>query len=429
MSTPPDPNAPTPTAATPPNPDPGRRRIGVLRALGVVLALCGWWISLDLYRLAGGAPATNPLVARVCGGEAAAGDCRSVLASEQAWVSISPQPGAPRIPLSIFGMAYFASISLWFLFVGRPTGSRWAWHVPLAIFLGIGVLSSANSLYVMGAVLHRWCAGCVAVHVINGVLALLAIAMFPWRRGALGTLPHPSGALAGAALVAGVAVFLLHPAWSLLVTMGQQNRLIGEAYQKIVRDPAYAKWSHARLTPREIPVRGDDLVLGPADAIHTAVVFADFQCESCLRLSDICDEVIEKANGRLRVAVRHYPIDRSCNPDSPRTMHAAACRAALAFEAARIAGGTHGAARMRLMLYARQSQLDSADLAAWAVQAGVDAGAFAEALRSDAAAARLRDDLALAKSLGVTSAPTVFLDGRRFDSWSSVEAWLAIVGE
>ena len=63
----------------------------------------------------------------------------------------------------------------------------------------------------------------------------------------------------------------------------------------------------------------------------------------------------------------------------------------------------------------RHKKLKDFDYRALAVQLGLDPDRFEADMKSEAAAARIAEDITLAKSLGVGSTPTIFLSGRRVD--------------
>ena len=211
---------------------PPRRLLGWI---AVLLALAGWWLSLDLARLSFGLPANTPWLQTSCGGsdeEGGISDCQSVLNSSWASVPLSNQPGATRIPISVFGMGYFAFVGLWYLFVGPVTRSRWARHLLISAIVLIGVLYSIFMIHLMGNVLHRWCGGCLATHAVNGGLLVVTILSFPWWRDQANLAPYPRGRLALAALSGCTFLFLLHPSIALFLIANKSMARAAHAYQQ-----------------------------------------------------------------------------------------------------------------------------------------------------------------------------------------------------
>lgn len=407
---------------------PPRRWIGWTAA---ALALVGWWLSCDLTMLSLGQSASNPWLQATCGSAAESGgtfDCQSVLASKWSRVPHEPAEGTLAIPIAAFGMAYFAFVGVWYVFVGSPTRSRWARHLLISAIVFLGLAESVHMVYVMASVLHKWCAACLATHAINALLGLLTIVAFPWFRDRENLAPHPRGRLALATLAACTFVFLLHPALLRVVQIaGAAKRLQGE-YTKIANDPEFARWQYERGPLREIPSDDARVVAGEPDAPNKVVVFIDAQCSACLKAYDLIEDFRQKHPGVLCVDCRHFPLDRSCNDAYPHAGEPASCAAARAAEAARDVGGTEGFRKMRRLLFQRRHDLHAAPYAAWAGELGLDQAAFEAAFESAEVRQRVQADDELARELGVESAPTLFLNGRRLRYWSKLETWEALLG-
>ncbi|MCG3126521.1 MAG: hypothetical protein CHACPFDD_01357 [Phycisphaerae bacterium] len=404
-----------------------------IRWAAVILAAAGWWISVDLLRLSLGVDATNPLIAAKCGptGE---GDCLSVLRSHRARVfSSAGRSGDPTratgMPWAALGMAYFALAGVWYAFVGPPTFDRRWWHVPIACVVLIGATVSLDLTQVMAFQLRRICQGCLATHVINLLLALLTLAAFPWRRPVRPAFnPHPSRSLALASMLAALLMAYLQVSYA---TLGMQAQTIGVTQRKlndIINDADYARLDFFREPAHEIPLREDEPFVGDPTAPNTVVVFSDFECPTCRTLHERIRQVVARHPSRLRVAIRHFPLDSRCNPSQTRVSHPAACRAAGAAEAARIVGGGALLEKLRGVLYERQNDLELEEFDDWAAALGADRAAFAAARGSPAVADRVREDCELGGRLKVTSVPAVFLNGRRLEYWHNDKTWDALLG-
>lgn len=437
-----------------------------LRILAVVLALSGFWLSLDLLRITGGANATNPLLAQQCGSSdpnQPPSDCLSVLRSEFAYpaaVAAMRDPNAPAVegqrglPWAALGAAYFAFVAIWYAFVGPPTRTCWAWHLLITAVVAFGIWTSIDLTLIMANELHRFCIGCLASHAVNGLLGIVTLLSFPLTpdrpisivnsaavdpqtggipKGIVGApLPqrvqiaprHPTTGLALSTLLACGLAFWLTQAVTTTMLLGNNLSGLNNAYQAVTNDPNFAYWQWSQQPAVEIPPRADQVWLGDAGAPNTLVVFADLQCPMCRNAYKlITEEILTKHPGQLRVAFRHYPLDRTCNPSSAATMHPAACRAAMAIEAARILGGPDAYHKMRAALYANQSQLDVSNYGPFADAAGVARVDLYRLMQIDDPRAPIAEDIAAADQLKITSVPVLYLNNRRFDHWRDPRGW------
>jgi protein-disulfide isomerase/uncharacterized membrane protein len=432
---------PTNVASVAPMPRPPKP---LIRWLAVILAAAGWYVSLQLLRVSASGQTKSLLLQAVCGGASKEGeldDCASVLTSEKAYFDISSDPGVPKIPVSAFGMAYFAIVGLWYLFVGPPTRAGRNWHWLIAVLVLLGAQQSLAYIGVMKYELHRWCGGCLAAHALNGGLLLLTALAYPWRQTADSVTRYPTARLVLAIATAGLFVFIAHLAVTYVAITGSMLRERGKEYEAVLSDPEYLVWDHNRQPTVSIPLRDDEVFAGSPDAAITIVEFGDFQCEHCLKAHEVFVKLAGKYSERFRLAFRYYPQDSECNPN-PRYRgagHASGCRAARAAEAARIVGGREAYLAMRKTLWERQKQLPKVPFAEqsepqrklfedWAVEIGLDRAAFAAAMDSPAVAERIQADIKLADGLGIQAMPVVYVNGKRLRNWSNLAAWDIILG-
>jgi protein-disulfide isomerase/uncharacterized membrane protein len=411
-----------------------------IRWLAVALALAGWWVSWKLLLVSFGAAANDPFLQVVCGGGPSSG-CDSVLTSSHAYVRISPSGEAPKIPVSAFGMGYFAFVALWYLFVGPPVWRSRLWHLLPGLVVLFGAAESLAYIGVMKYVLGRWCGGCLAAHAINGGLLLLTLAAYPWRRTTPPGPRHPSTRLALATVAAGGLAFLLHLVGTYTATVLNILQERTGTYAEVLNDPEFILWDFNRQPVVSIPLYEDELIAGAPSAPNTVVVFSDFQCPACLKSHEMLLRVAEKYPTAVRVVFRYYPQDPACNAN-PRFRsggHASACRAAQAAEAARVVGGRDAYLAMRKKLWDNQAALPMRPyvdqnararelFADWAADLGLGRAAFVAAMDSPAVAARIQADIAEADRLGIQTVPVVYVNGKRLRNWSKLETWDAILG-
>jgi protein-disulfide isomerase len=157
-----------------------------------------------------------------------------------------------------------------------------------------------------------------------------------------------------------------------------------------------------------------DSTLGSAVARAAIIEFSDFQCPFCAEFVNKTLPLLKDryvATGLLRVSFRHLPL-----PVHDRATAAAETAACAA---------THGAFwQIHDALFASPAHLDDAGLRQYAALAGVSSAELKQC--QNIGAARVRADLDLAKSLGVTGTPVFFVG--RIVGTDSLEATAVIVG-
>jgi len=145
-------------------------------------------------------------------------------------------------------------------------------------------------------------------------------------------------------------------------------------------------------------------IRGNPEASVTLEEFGDFECPSCANLATFLDQLIKEYHPRVRLIFRNFPLP----------MHQFARDAALAAEAAGLQGRYW---EMHDMLFREQPVWSSATDAGilfdtYAETLGLDLNRFRKDVKSDKVRERFESDQARARSLGVTTAPTLFVDKR-----------------
>lgn len=143
--------------------------------------------------------------------------------------------------------------------------------------------------------------------------------------------------------------------------------------------------------------------LGPVDAPVTIVEWADFECPACAATSPILDQALAAYPQYVRLVYKHFPL----------SMHEHAEAAARAGVAAQKQGKFW---QLHHAMFANQSSLDDAGLVKLATEAGLELKAFDADRRSEAVADAVSADRKAAEKLGLRGTPSVFINGRLFDS-------------
>jgi hypothetical protein len=155
----------------------------------------------------------------------------------------------------------------------------------------------------------------------------------------------------------------------------------------------------ALLWPPFAPAR--DHVDGYASATTTLVVFGAFGTPWSRRLGAVLARVRHDHHMSARTVWRHYP-----DP----VAHPRAAALALATEVAAVHGRFWVLTRKLLSM----SHDDPADVHAALLHAGLDPERVLGEVRAGTGTERIADDVASARASGVTSAPTLFVDGERY---------------
>ena len=190
--------------------------------------------------------------------------------------------------------------------------------------------------------------------------------------------------------------------------------IVGVAASTVLTRPLLCQ----TMQPQRLTISGDEPVSArhPAESVHirgnpaaavTLEEFGDFECPSCANLATFLDQVIKEYHPRVRLIFRNFPLPN----------HLFARDAALAAEAAGLQGRYW---EMHDMLYREQPVWTSSKsvndartlFISYAETLELDLGRFKRDMDSDKARERIETDEARAKSLGVKTAPSLFVDRR-----------------
>jgi protein-disulfide isomerase len=168
--------------------------------------------------------------------------------------------------------------------------------------------------------------------------------------------------------------------------------------------------------PRVAVEAGDDPARGPKDAPVTIVEFADFQCPYCARVLPTLKRLEEQYGDQIRLVFRHFPL----------SFHKQAAKAAEAAECAREQGKFW---EMHASLFARQANLEVADLNQRASDLGLNTEQFGQCLESGKYSAAWRKDMSHGSSYGVSGTPAFFINGRSLSGAQPYESFAEVIEE
>jgi len=157
--------------------------------------------------------------------------------------------------------------------------------------------------------------------------------------------------------------------------------------------------------------------MGSPDAPLRVVVWGDLQELSCATADAQVRAYIEKYPGMVQYEFRQYPFDPSCNRFATRTFSQWSCVASKAALAAGQLGGADAYWAMHNWLMQNQASLDLQSLQRAAGEAGVDSAALLSMMESQEIADAIYADAQAAKTVGLRSIPTVFINDRFLPRW------------
>lgn len=143
----------------------------------------------------------------------------------------------------------------------------------------------------------------------------------------------------------------------------------------------------------------DDPAQGKATAPVTVVMFSDFQCPACAGVHPILKKAITDYADKVRLVVRDFPLT---------SIHENAFSAATAANAADRQGKFF---QYIEILYKNQNRLDRESLVKYAADLGLNVQRFELDLSDARIAAEVRKDRADGETYGISSTPTVFVNG------------------
>lgn len=170
---------------------------------------------------------------------------------------------------------------------------------------------------------------------------------------------------------------------------------------------AISLWRDSAAIPLPTPRRS----MGPANSPVRVTVLGSYQDDRTAEIDAILRERATK--GSIRYSYLHYPPDRSCNPQLPRTVHPMACRFAQTAEAIGLAKGDDAFWVVHEWIFAHRRDYTDASLR----QLLAEQGWPDTPLRSEAAQAAVAADITTGQSVGVRELPMILINDRPVPQW------------
>lgn len=182
----------------------------------------------------------------------------------------------------------------------------------------------------------------------------------------------------------------------------EQNRqTLERELSERLRKNAQIRWLITEPPPLVQNISVDnDPSRGTVNAPVTIVEFTDFQCPACAAMHPVLEEVIKSYGNKVRFVVRDFPLGQ----------HEWAQKAAEAANAANAQGKFF---EYIAILFKNQKALDVPSLKKYASELGLDRARFDAALDRGVHAAEVQKDVEDGRMYGVSSTPTIFINGVR----------------
>lgn len=328
------------------------------------------------------------------------------------------------VPLGVYGAAYF--ISLWVLLAVGVSGHKGARDHLLAyvVMNVLGVLVSLGLAAVSHFIVHTWCLSCMGVYAV----CLLQAVTLLWQRSKFSFQFSPSprsGGLSAAfsllaaiarggmtALLVVVAAVALHsfakPRMPHSLPTTDVSGVAGEVEELLL----------ASSEAQQIPINrtpysgmGEDYRHGADHARVQVVEFIDFQCPSCKTMATTMSLLHKEYEDRVLFVVKNFPLDKQCNTSMQHSPHPHACAIAVL---ARCAGQFGKFWQYHDLAFAQQHEAGDDTLVAWAQQVGLSDEQITACQASQGILDKIKDDIALARKIGVEATPTVFINGKKY---------------
>ena len=184
----------------------------------------------------------------------------------------------------------------------------------------------------------------------------------------------------------------------------------------------FVRWlnSSPETSQETISVSAEDWIRGSAEGEVVLIEYSDFQCPACVSYYSVVERLAEEYFGKLTVVFRHFPLT---------SIHTNAFSAARAAEAA----GKQGKFwEMHNILFEKQGEWANERnpddrFKAYAEDLNLDVDRFINDYESVEVEGLVNSDFASARSLGLNSTPSFFINGRKIKNPSGYEAFKEII--
>jgi protein-disulfide isomerase/uncharacterized membrane protein len=311
------------------------------------------------------------------------------------------------IPLGVLGFGYFlAMFALAGISLINSNQRKEHMHAYIVMAV-IGVATSAVLGGLSAFSLGAFCVVCIGVYVVTIFQGAL---VFSFRK------EIPSGFSVGTLVNGGttalIAVAVVVFAFNVLRPKVGTTTADGKLKESVATMEPFAP------TVQEIPINksaysglGEDYRFGSDTAKVVIIEFADFECPACARMSEFMRTLKKDYGQKILLVYRHYPLDQSCNPGITHPMHKNSC---LLSTLARCAGQFNKFWDFHDLAFDNQKDASAEKAKEWAKTVGLTDEQINICLQDKSIVEKLRDDIQVANTAGLSGTPTVFVNGRKY---------------
>ena len=164
-----------------------------------------------------------------------------------------------------------------------------------------------------------------------------------------------------------------------------------------------------RSTDTKVIDVSDAPMEGNPSAKVTLVEFADYECPHCKRFQPVLRQILDEFRKEVRIYFKHYPLPQHTN-------------ARLAAEAAVAAQKQGKFWPYQDKLWENQDSLSPAEMEKYAKESGLDLTKFRADLDDPKTKAHVQKDRTDGTTLGLSSTPTLFINGREYTDAKDTES-------
>lgn len=352
--------------------------------------------------------------------------CADVVGSR--WGSFDFYIGSRRIlvPTSYVGLVYFVTLAAWLWIVGPfHLAMRW-YRRGMIVLVTFGMCGSLFFIVQMAFHLSKWCPLCVVVHIINAMIFAGVLLTNSMHRKSLSTtsevvtdyrvrgLQHRLALSAMTlAFVTSAGLWMYYQASKDVKHFWRKAQGHKLAMERLQEDEALMLREFYAQPVVDLPVKYATFSADEHPQDHRLVMFMNYNSSSSACFEKEWKDKYAPAVDRLpQIEYRYLPYIQSENKILTPLQQDAA-RACYAAEVAQLHGDEYARAMMHFLLFRHRNAQGGRDYVRFAKKIGMEEQTFQKEWTGDKVRKIVDEDIDLANQLGVTSSPTIFLDGRR----------------